>query len=587
MGKRGIGIEIGTTGMRIVCGQRKGDAFEVDQVMRFAFPVGASDPVSAVADALASNGKLKLKSGRALAGLTGRDLMIRYSQVPPVPDWQLRQMMGFEIQEIRSRSNEAVATDFNLLPSVSELTADDTVLLAVAKEALLTTVDESLASARLKPTGYVPNSVAVFNAFAKLGPATEGTTLLLNLGAKNSDVAILRGTDLIFARNISTGSDVFNDALMAQFNVKYEKAEKLKLEMANAAPRDQRKNLSPQEEKVALAIEGAVGQIFALIQSTLMYCKSSLKLQDISPDRLYITGGGSRLKGLDRYLGAQFGVPVEVFNPLPEVATGEASELAEQLGPDATAALGLAIMACSTDTYSLEIVPESVRKKREFARRHGFSIAAVALVLAFLGFDFYTSQQNYAQIQQERKLIGAELNLRKDNKRKFDRELATREELAAKIAQLEERNEATLGLARAQAIVQKHLPEEMWVRRIYLDLADVKDQPALGKRSVVVVEGAGKESAKENLVAAYSRFEKAVAGEPDVGEDNILSQPSTSGEFKFKLTISFTHVAKPEDAGAKGAADKEQARVSATAENVKASATMSGSERKGRDSQPK
>src|SRR5262245_1659042 len=564
MGKRGLGIEIGATAIRIIAGQRKGDVFQVDQVARIALPTGAADDPAAVKEALAQATKPKLRAQKSLAGLTGRDLMIRYSQVPPVPDWQLRQMMGFEINEIRSRSNEPVATDFNLLPSVSELTNDDTVLLSVAKESLLSGIDDSLGELKLKPGGYVPNSVAIYNAFAKLGPSSDGVTLLLNLGARNSDVAILRGSDLIFARNISTGSDVFNDAIMSQFNVRYEKAEKLKVEMANAAPREERKGLSPQEEKVAFAIEGAAGQIFSLIQSTLMFCKTQVKLQDISVDRSFITGGGARLKGLDRYLAAQFSVPVEVFDPLSEVAENGASDSATEVGPEGTAALGLAVMACTPDVYSLEILPESVRKRRDFARRYGFSIAALALILAFLGLDFFVSQKNYTATQEELKKIGSDLASRKSAKTKWDKELATREELAAKISLISDRQEDTVGLARAQAIVQKHLPEELWVKRILLDVAappapgagaqapaDPKDpgkdkdkdkdaketgkkDPSSEKRTVVVVEGSGKESAKENLRAIYSRFEEGVRGEPDVAW--VLSQPTTSGTFAFKLT---------------------------------------------------
>src|SRR5262245_4460089 len=153
MGKRGLGIEIGATAVRIVAGQRKGDSFQVDQVLRVPLPAGAADDPAAVKEALAQATRPKLSAQKSLAGLTGRDLMIRYTQVPPVPDWQLRQMMGFEINEIRSRSNEPVATDFNLLPSVSELTNDDTVLLAVSKEALLAGVDHSPGLANANPGG--------------------------------------------------------------------------------------------------------------------------------------------------------------------------------------------------------------------------------------------------------------------------------------------------------------------------------------------------------------------------------------------------------------------------------------------------
>ena len=36
----------------------------------------------------------------AVAGVAGRDMTLRYTQVPPAPDWQLRNLMELEIADL-------------------------------------------------------------------------------------------------------------------------------------------------------------------------------------------------------------------------------------------------------------------------------------------------------------------------------------------------------------------------------------------------------------------------------------------------------------------------------------------------------
>src|SRR5439155_3884692 len=77
------------------------------------------------------------KPVNARVGLTGRDVNIRYTRAPRVPDWQLKNLMRFEVEEIGDQSGAGVASDFNLLPELPEIEGEDVVLLAMAREGLL------------------------------------------------------------------------------------------------------------------------------------------------------------------------------------------------------------------------------------------------------------------------------------------------------------------------------------------------------------------------------------------------------------------------------------------------------------------
>ena len=50
--------------------------------------------------------------GAALVGVSGRDLIMRYTHVPPVPDWRLEMLMNFEIQEVSEQSGGDVSAAY-------------------------------------------------------------------------------------------------------------------------------------------------------------------------------------------------------------------------------------------------------------------------------------------------------------------------------------------------------------------------------------------------------------------------------------------------------------------------------------------
>ena len=82
-------------------------------------------------DAGASLGEAGISVKDSVCGLAGRDMTLRYSQVPPTPDWQLRNLMDLEIQDLAQQSGGSLSADYNLLP-IEDESGSDTVLLALA-----------------------------------------------------------------------------------------------------------------------------------------------------------------------------------------------------------------------------------------------------------------------------------------------------------------------------------------------------------------------------------------------------------------------------------------------------------------------
>ena len=106
MAKISVGVDVGSRGTRFLALRKKGSSFSVQG---FAFlPPEEENRVPP-----------SFRGKEWVLGLGGRDLRLHYAQVPPVPDWQLRNLVEFEVKEIASQSGQELCADFNLLPGSS------------------------------------------------------------------------------------------------------------------------------------------------------------------------------------------------------------------------------------------------------------------------------------------------------------------------------------------------------------------------------------------------------------------------------------------------------------------------------------
>ena len=130
------GIDLGHKDIKVVAGRKKGHVFELHRA--FSIPVDSSeDPEDSI---LAATARLKEALGKAPGarfGVSGRDLIIRYTQVPQVPLWRLRRLMQFELHEMAEQAGDRLAADYNLISIPGGEDQDETVMVAVVKEHFL------------------------------------------------------------------------------------------------------------------------------------------------------------------------------------------------------------------------------------------------------------------------------------------------------------------------------------------------------------------------------------------------------------------------------------------------------------------
>jgi len=533
MAKKAVAVDIGSHSAKILVAEAGKHGI---RVVRFAGLPRGEGTVS-----LAEAG---IPLGGSVCGLAGRDMTLRYSQVPPTPDWQLRNLMDLEIQDLSQQSGGSLSADYNLLPIEDPDGAVETILLALAKDEGLERIQGEVAEGRGSVAAFVPNCTALYNAFLKCGPVEpDSVVCLANIGHETIDIALVKGTDLLFARNLTTGTKALDDAIAGSFNVSARKAEALKKDLLDLDPQSRGRYSSGQAEKVTMAVGGAATSIGAAIQSSLSFCKAQTKIQDLRLDRVLLSGGGARLRGLRAMLRETLRCPTELFDPFANLdLSGMPTEDAEQLHTmrqEAVIALGLAAGRLDETLYALEILPEAVRKKQRFQQRTIWNILAALVAVALLGFYAMDqkaavgraegrARQTMSKITQARSVHNEAEDLIEENR--VERALV--DYMTAQAVPLN-------GLLRVERSLATHLPPQLWIKRI--EVGGGRGGGASSKQPAITVEGVGKElngvEVNQVYIDFYDKFKRELEAAGAVVTHT--TPPSDKDTLPFTLTVQF------------------------------------------------
>ena len=403
--------------------------------------------------------------------------------------------MDLEIQDLSQQSGGALSADYNLLP-IEEESGSDTVLLALAKDEALERLQGEVAAGGGAVTAFVPNCTALYNAYLKCGPVdADAVVALVNIGHETIDLAIVRGTDLLFARNLTSGAKVLDEAIGNNFNVSARKAEVLKKDLLDLDPASRGNYQSGHAEKVTMAAASAATSIPAAINSSLSFCKAQTKISDLRLDKVLVCGGGARLRGLRGLLRENLRCPVELFDPFANVDMSalpiEDAEQLDQMRHEAVVALGLAVGRLDDTLYSLEILPEAVRKKQRFQQRTIFNILAGVVVAAVLVLQVQNNQDQAAERQRYsvkmRRMVGSVNRTHQEAAGLIEQNEVDR----ALVQNLRKRALPLHGLLRVQRVIARHLQPQLWVEKI--EVGSKRGRPGAEALPTVTVEVAAKE----------------------------------------------------------------------------------------------
>ena len=271
-----------------------------------------------------------------VTSVSGKSVIVRYLTMLKMSREDLKSAIKFEADKYIPFDVEDVILDCHPFDSdgIGDLADNETrVLLVACKRAVIDEQMRILAEVGLQPVAVDVDVFALGNAFetAVRRPGSAPTvTALVDIGASKTSVNLVRNNTGIFTREIHTGGEAITQAVASRLALHDSEAEVLKC------------NPGGEAERLRHAVAPAVDDLAAEVRLSFEYFENQFEM---GIDEVLLSGGGSRLGGLEDDLGRIFGRPTLTWDPTGDLPIASGSVNVEALHeriPELAVAVGLA-----------------------------------------------------------------------------------------------------------------------------------------------------------------------------------------------------------------------------------------------------
>src|SRR5260370_19483444 len=329
--KTSVGLDIGSGIIQLVVIDHGGSEPELSKVATTEVAADAIDEGEVMAPGLVSEAIRGLfeaagvKRKSVVTAVGGRDVIVKKIQMDRMKEADAREVIRWEAEQHVPFDMANVEFDFQILdPDAEGLQMN--VLLVAAKRELVESRVALLSEAGLNPSVIDVDAFAIPTAFELNHPdAMQGVVGLVNIGHEVTSVSIMEDGIPVLTRDLSVGTRRFREDLQREKGLASEEAEKVIQGTSQNA--DLAGYVNARGEEIAVGVERA-----AAFLATASRSAGGLS-------RVYTTGGGARIPGLNERLGARPQGPSQLAHPLQRLwvqdedfLTGSSDEAAPRLG---------------------------------------------------------------------------------------------------------------------------------------------------------------------------------------------------------------------------------------------------------------
>ena len=247
------------------------------------------------------------KSRQATMGVGNQRVVVREVTVPALPDKEMRQSLGYQVQDQIPIPVEDAVLDYDVLDEFDREGARMMRLLVVAAQReMVNSLVKAALSAKVEPVGVDLVPFALIRAVGQdeglgLDEPDMGGEAVVDVGADVTNICVHERAVARFVRILPSGGQDVTRAMADTLGVEPEVAEVLK--------RGQPAEGGPPQADVRSVLESRVNVLVDEIRSSLDFYRAQAPGADVT--RVLVTGGGSKLPGFLDRLSGRIGATVE------------------------------------------------------------------------------------------------------------------------------------------------------------------------------------------------------------------------------------------------------------------------------------
>lgn len=476
----------------------------------------------------------QIKPAPLLMTVSGQSVFPRFVKLPPVSEDKISQIVQYEAEQNVPFPINEVVWDYQLIHGGDG--SDLSVMLVAVKTENVTRMTDCVTAAGLDPEIVDVAPMALYNCVRFNYPDIDGCTMVLDIGAKSSNLIFIEG-DKIFSRSIPVAGFAITQEIMKEFEVSFSEAEQLKLAHGFVAFGGVYAGPDSEDaDRVSKIVRNVVTRLHAEVNRSINFFRGQ---QGGSPPSLVLlTGGSCVIPHLDTFFREKLAVQVEYMNPFANISVGAGID-AEQAGRDIHMMgqiSGLALRRSLECPVEINLMPpEMIARKTLQKRQPFFVMAAAGLVLIMLCWwvYFYNSKKMFDDrktfIEERTSEITRVEGRLKDALRK-------KETVEARFSEIAEMVVRRTEMAEILESIHSCMKEGMWlsaIRAMTFDGQNVTDIEIMGKGFV------DKFSEKPDETSVIEQFKNRLVEKGFFTENTKITQQPVPhpSDFAREFTI--------------------------------------------------
>lgn len=314
-----VGLDIGSSAIKLVQFQEKGGEYTLQH-----YGILELDPDAIVDGAVMDAGHVadgirtlftenKIRTKQVAISVSGNSVIVKKIHLPIMGEDELAESISWEAEQYIPFEINEVHLDFHIMEAGDDATPSGQmpVLLVAAKKDRVTEMVTLVEEADLKPVLVDVDAFGLENIFCTNFGVGDHFTGLVNIGASVININVLMDGMSAFTRDISMGGNRYTEEIQKGLNISFGEAEQAKRG-------ENIEGIDP--DRVMQLIHDTNVEVAAEIGRTFDYFKTTMQAAQI--DKVFLSGGGGKTRGLIDQISERLGLPVQILYPFEHVELG-------------------------------------------------------------------------------------------------------------------------------------------------------------------------------------------------------------------------------------------------------------------------
>ncbi len=356
----------------------------------------------------------EIDTDEVVISVSSQNSFARFVSLPPVEKKRIPELVRFEAsQQIPFDINE-VQWDWQLMEKTAGSNQNRVGIFAIKNE-VVESLLEHFKAEQITVTAVQMAPMALYNYVVydrdELAEAPDRAVVVLDIGAENTDLVVCTKS-AVWQRCIPMGGNAFTKAIANAFKLSFRKAEKLK----RTAP------MSKYARQIFHAMRPVYSDLASEIQRSLNFYTNSNP--NVKLTRAIALGGGTRMRGLLKYLHQTLRIPVErpeTFKKL-RIGPGVSATKFHDNAADFGVVYGLGLQGLGLGRITSNLLPRSIARSVAWAGKARYFTAAALLFLLVSIMSFGRTsfdKASYNKAADVRQKIGAVIARARQAQRKL------------------------------------------------------------------------------------------------------------------------------------------------------------------------